>query len=54
MEKVKIQLIIETKKELTISELNEVMLNMKARLEGYSTECPVSLLGAKISLKNKN
>lgn len=45
------QITIDTDKKLTDEEIGEVLHNMKARLEGYTTECPKALINAGTGMK---
>ena len=53
MNRVKLTINIDSEKELTDKEIVEAMINMKYRLEGYTTECPDFLKGAEIAIDKK-
>lgn len=53
MHTTKISLNIESEKVLSFVDIYEILLNMKARLEGYSTSVPKQLENAEIGIDRK-
>ncbi|MFA5207305.1 MAG: hypothetical protein WC428_01465 [Candidatus Paceibacterota bacterium] len=50
MNRVKLTINIDSENELTEEQIVEAMVNMKFRLEGYSTPCPEFLKNAEIAI----
>lgn len=53
MNETKFEIIVNTKNKLTNEEINEILSSFKWRLEGYSTECPKSMIGAESIIQIK-
>lgn len=53
MKKYIFEITVDTNNELNDANIEHIIKNFKARLEGYTTQCPLELVPSSISLQYK-